>query len=268
MRCRASRARGAPRRPAGARRARAPRRRSRPDARPGRRRGRGRARRGAGRRRRVAERGARAVEGRAVGDPPRSAPLGAGRRRPLGRRHVARPAIETYASIQTALSALDRLEVRGRDSAGLSVLVEGHDLDLADPTVARIVGERRDPLFAGGAVHASGGSGQLAFVYKVAAEIGELGDNTAALRAAIRADELLRLALRSPDPRHRARPHALGERRHHLRAERASARQRGDRRPSSSRSSSPRSTATSTTTPTCARSRRCASRPRSPPTPR
>jgi glucosamine--fructose-6-phosphate aminotransferase (isomerizing) len=118
---------------------------------------------------------------------------------------TALPAIETYASIQTALSALDRLEVRGRDSAGLSVLVVGHDLDLADPTVARIIGARRDPLFADGAVHASraasGGSDQLAFVYKVAAEIGELGDNTAALRAAVRADELLRLALRSPNAR-------------------------------------------------------------------
>jgi glucosamine--fructose-6-phosphate aminotransferase (isomerizing) len=107
-------------------------------------------------------------------------------------------AIETYASIQVALSALDRLEVRGRDSAGLSVLVEGHGLDLADPTVARIVGSRRDRLFASGAVRTAATAGQLAFVYKVAAEIGELGDNTAALRAAIRSDELLRLALRSP----------------------------------------------------------------------
>ena len=114
------------------------------------------------------------------------------------------PAIETYASIQIALSAIDRLEVRGRDSAGLSVLVQGHGLDLADPTVARLVGERRDGLFTSGTVRGGiedgrDSAGQLAFVYKVAAEIGELGDNTAALRAAIRADDLLRLALRSPD---------------------------------------------------------------------
>ena len=39
--------------------------------------------------------------------------------------------------------------------------------------------------------------GHLAFVYKTAAEIGELGDNTARLRAQIRDDNLLRLALRS-----------------------------------------------------------------------
>jgi glucosamine--fructose-6-phosphate aminotransferase (isomerizing) len=38
-------------------------------------------------------------------------------------------------------------------------------------------------------------SGHLSFVYKAAAEIGELGDNTQALRAQIRADALLRQAL-------------------------------------------------------------------------
>jgi glucosamine--fructose-6-phosphate aminotransferase (isomerizing) len=111
---------------------------------------------------------------------------------------TALAAMETYSSIQIALSALDRLEVRGRDSAGLSVIVDGHELDLDDPTVARLAGDRRDPLFTNGAVQVSR-SGRLVFVYKVAAEIGELGDNTAALRAAIRADELLRLALRAPD---------------------------------------------------------------------
>ena len=105
--------------------------------------------------------------------------------------------IEAYASIQLALSALDRLEVRGRDSAGLHVLVSGHDLDLEDATVARLVADRRDPLFTAGAVSVADGS--LAFVYKTAAEIGELGDNTTALRAQIRGDELLRLALRAPD---------------------------------------------------------------------
>ena len=38
----------------------------------------------------------------------------------------------------------------------------------------------------------------LSFVYKAAAEIGDLGDNTKVLRAAIEADELLRLALSAP----------------------------------------------------------------------
>ncbi len=107
-------------------------------------------------------------------------------------------AIEAYHAIQIALAALDRLEVRGRDSAGLHVLVVGHGLDLDDPTIERVLDERaRDPLFTSGAVRTPGGA--LAFVYKTAAEIGELGDNTTRLRALLAADELLRIALRSVD---------------------------------------------------------------------
>ena len=69
--------------------------------------------------------------------------------------------LEAALSIQVALSALDRLEVRGRDSAGLEVLTH------RDSDVPQV------------------------FTYKTAAEIGELGDNTKALRAAIRGDHSL-----------------------------------------------------------------------------
>jgi len=103
-------------------------------------------------------------------------------------------AIEIGTSIQQALSALDRLEVRGRDSAGLTVLVRDHDLDLDDPAVARMVAARAgDHLFRSNAVRTP--EGHLSFVYKAAAEIGELGDNTAAMRTDLLADDLLRLAL-------------------------------------------------------------------------
>jgi glucosamine--fructose-6-phosphate aminotransferase (isomerizing) len=106
------------------------------------------------------------------------------------------PAVEGYTSIQQALAAVDRLEVRGRDSAGMHVLVRDHGLDLSSPGVARLLAERtKDPLFRTGTVRTP--DGHLAFVYKAAAEIGELGDNTRVLREAIRADELLRLALRA-----------------------------------------------------------------------
>ncbi len=50
-----------------------------------------------------------------------------------------------------------------------------------------------DPLFGSGSVRAVDGA--LSFVYKAAAEIGELGDNVAVLRRAILADDLLRRAL-------------------------------------------------------------------------
>ncbi|HEX5616201.1 MAG TPA: SIS domain-containing protein [Acidimicrobiia bacterium] len=113
---------------------------------------------------------------------------------------TSRAAIEAFASIQLALSALERLEVRGRDSAGLHVLVVDHGLALDDPAVARLLAGRRDDrLFTSGAVRLP--NGHLAFVYKTAAEIGELGDNTARLREQIRDDELLRLALAGDDAR-------------------------------------------------------------------
>jgi glucosamine--fructose-6-phosphate aminotransferase (isomerizing) len=102
-------------------------------------------------------------------------------------------ALGGYLSVQLALSALDRLEVRGRDSAGLHLLVDGHGLDLDDPAVRDEVARRSGPLFTDGGVRIAGGV--LGFVYKAAAEIGELGDNTAALRASIAADDLLRRAL-------------------------------------------------------------------------
>ncbi len=103
-------------------------------------------------------------------------------------------ALAAFSSVQIALAALDRLEVRGRDSAGLHVLVSGHGLDPAAPAVAAALAERAgDPLFRSGSVRWADGS--LSFVYKAAAEIGELGDNTAALRAAIAADELLAAAV-------------------------------------------------------------------------
>ncbi|MFN8035049.1 MAG: SIS domain-containing protein [Acidimicrobiia bacterium] len=107
-----------------------------------------------------------------------------------------RAAIETFVSVQIALSAIDRLEVRGRDSAGLHLLVRDHGLDLDDPTVRRLLDERgADAQFRSRSVRTP--QGCLGFVYKAAAEIGELGDNTATLRAALRDDPLLHLALRN-----------------------------------------------------------------------
>ncbi len=103
-------------------------------------------------------------------------------------------ALAVFSSVQVALSALDRLEVRGRDSAGLHLLVSGHGLDPTTPAVAAALAERSaDPLFRSGSVRWA--EGCLSFIYKAAAEIGELGDNTAALRAAIAADELLAAAV-------------------------------------------------------------------------
>lgn len=103
-------------------------------------------------------------------------------------------AIDGFLSLYQALSGLDRLEVRGRDSAGVSVFVRGHGLTPEE--VDALIGDRLgDELFGARAVRRCGDD-VLCFVYKAAAEIGELGDNTAALRTQIRDDELLHAALR------------------------------------------------------------------------
>jgi glucosamine--fructose-6-phosphate aminotransferase (isomerizing) len=115
-------------------------------------------------------------------------------------RDAGSAAIAGFLAIQQALSAIDRMEVRGRDSAGLHLFVWDHGLALDDPAIAPLLAERsRDPLFQNGSVRVAGGS--VSFVYKAAAEIGELGDNTAALRRAITADALLHLLLRQPTAR-------------------------------------------------------------------
>jgi glutamine---fructose-6-phosphate transaminase (isomerizing) len=106
-------------------------------------------------------------------------------------------ALGVWLSVQQALSALDRLEVRGRDSAGLHLLIRNPAVDGSDPAVRSLL-ERRsaDPLFRSGSVRLAEG-GLLSVVVKAAAEIGELGDNTRVLRQALATDELLRRALMS-----------------------------------------------------------------------
>ena len=93
-------------------------------------------------------------------------------------------------SLQQALSGLDRLEVRGRDSAGLQILVWDHDLGDVEIPEDRL----NDLLFRSGSVRKSS-NGSLLFVYKTASEIGDLGDNTNSLRDSIISDDLLAKAL-------------------------------------------------------------------------
>ncbi len=118
--------------------------------------------------------------------------------------------IDALGLVELALSALGRLEVRGRDSAGLYLLVSGHAVARSSPLLAsrtQVWGATSDAdlqfvdksvrwLEAGGCVDTP--EAHLGFVYKTAAEIGELGDNVRDLRASIRSDALLREALSQP----------------------------------------------------------------------
>ena len=109
----------------------------------------------------------------------------------LAGRNASVSSLAGYLSIQQALSAIDRMEVRGRDSAGISVLVTVPSLP-AD--IAQAVTERSaDPLFTDKSVRHSGNT--VVFVYKAAAEIGELGDNTRHMRESLASDDVLRRVL-------------------------------------------------------------------------
>ncbi len=118
-----------------------------------------------------------------------------------------------FKKINGVLNSIDRLEVRGRDSAGISqvfmlegpeyeqfqraVEVRGLSAELSTRTNREILLNRgislRESRQEGGAVRVS-----VAFTYKVAAEIGRLGDNIAFIRRQIREDELLHLIAAIP----------------------------------------------------------------------
>ena len=113
---------------------------------------------------------------------------------------AAPEALDGYLAIQQALSAIDRMEVRGRDSAGIGVVVWGHGLT-ADALPSGVSWAERcdDPLFVSRSLRVSGDV--WTFVYKAAAEIGELGDNTRAIRRQVLDDDVLRHVLGRPGAR-------------------------------------------------------------------
>ncbi|WP_460398507.1 SIS domain-containing protein [Actinophytocola sediminis] len=100
--------------------------------------------------------------------------------------------VTSYTAVSAVLDAIDRLEVRGRDSAGLTIWVE------LDPADRETVGDpaRQDPQFRNRSV--VGTAHGACFAYKHAAIIGRLGDNTRHLRDTIRADADLHRLLALP----------------------------------------------------------------------
>jgi len=122
-------------------------------------------------------------------------------------------ALKVYKKINAVLNSIDRLEVRGRDSAGVSLLftyrasdfealeeaLSGMDLSTAfeKRLNAEILGNKSIRLHRATPV-AGKPSVALAFTYKIAAEIGRLGDNIKFLRDQIAGDPLLPLAVARP----------------------------------------------------------------------
>jgi glucosamine--fructose-6-phosphate aminotransferase (isomerizing) len=111
-----------------------------------------------------------------------------------GTRDFPLSASIAYFALDTVLDALDRLEVRGRDSAGVHLWIRLDDNDVA--ALPAGLEARRDLLFRDGAIERLPGG--LSIVYKTASLVGRLGDNVRALRAAITADPALLTILSLP----------------------------------------------------------------------
>ncbi len=131
-------------------------------------------------------------------------------------------AFETIKNINEALNNIDRLEVRGRDSAGISLLFTldaGTYADfkrlITDRNLIESFESRLNPaVLLNGSIstrHSSAADSEIpatiGFTYKVAAEIGRLGDNIAFIRAQIKNDPVLQALLTFPHIHHTVSAH-------------------------------------------------------------
>ncbi len=113
----------------------------------------------------------------------------------LGETEAVPKALREYRKLNLILNTLDRLEIRGRDSAGVLLQVAFEKAADLDEILARHEADRAAriglPDLPDGAICLSEDGRCVTLVYKVAAEVGKLGDNVAVLRNRIRADRLL-----------------------------------------------------------------------------
>jgi glutamine---fructose-6-phosphate transaminase (isomerizing) len=120
------------------------------------------------------------------------------------------PTVKVFRNLNIVLNSIDRLEVRGRDSAGISLLFvltpdtyddlkaqwseKGLDERIQQRIQRPVLGNRSISIHPS----ASGGMITVGITYKVAAEIGSLGDNVNHLRHEITHDAFLHLIARRP----------------------------------------------------------------------
>ncbi|MGA1824723.1 MAG: SIS domain-containing protein, partial [bacterium] len=114
--------------------------------------------------------------------------------------------IRAMKKINIMLNNIDRLEVRGRDSAGLSIMVTFQDKNVykeylktfTDTDFGKEFKERQNIADFSSRSISENKSGVLTFVYKTAQEIGHLGENVSRLREQIGSDSILHYILSSP----------------------------------------------------------------------
>lgn len=117
-------------------------------------------------------------------------------------------AISAARQINAVLNSIDRLEVRGRDSAGISLLFVLDDkaytsfiddISSAGDYETFTARTTRDVLTSQGiSINRDGSNTAIAMTYKVAAEIGSLGDNIRSIREQIKGDRLFAAVISRP----------------------------------------------------------------------
>jgi glucosamine--fructose-6-phosphate aminotransferase (isomerizing) len=116
--------------------------------------------------------------------------------------------VEQLREMNLVFNNLDRLEVRGRDSAGISLFFE---LDgavfsqfrqrLQEASLLEELSTRQaDHVLVNRSIRITnrGSTVSLVFVYKIAAEVGSLGDNIRYLRRQVREDDVFQQLIRLP----------------------------------------------------------------------
>ncbi len=130
-----------------------------------------------------------------------------------GEMPVSQNTIMVFRKVNAVLNSIDRLEVRGRDSAGISlmfIMAEDEYQNVGKAISEKKLGpeldsrSHQDVLVDKGIslrkIKGENGKGFMAltFVYKVAAEIGRLGDNVNYLRDQIKHDAIFQVVARVP----------------------------------------------------------------------
>lgn len=125
---------------------------------------------------------------------------------------LSRDTVNTFRILNSTLNSIDRLEVRGRDSAGISILFifdsDGFKQLTSQLEIAGLMDSfnqraKKDILLNKSiSIHIEPSRQNtgiaVAFTYKIAAEIGSLGDNISFLRTQISEDEIFQKAVRLP----------------------------------------------------------------------
>ncbi|HUT70966.1 MAG TPA: SIS domain-containing protein [Desulfatiglandales bacterium] len=127
----------------------------------------------------------------------------------LSKKNISFVAFQQIKSINTLFNNLDRLEVRGRDSAGISIITclnkrhyDELEKDLKGKFLLEEFISRQKGvvlLNRGITVREGGGVISVILTYKIAAQIGHLGENVAFLRDQVRTDPIFHYLISRPN---------------------------------------------------------------------